>query len=69
MKAGELIYWLSRRGIQVSPCPVIPCPHYACPYCPWEGDEMGMINHAQDCGHLAQPVERETCSAFAESVS
>ena len=34
--------------------PIEPCPRFVCPFCPFEGDEMDMIDHAQDCGHIAR---------------
>lgn len=40
--------------------PVEPSPHYTCPFCPFEGDEEAMIDHAQDCGHIAR-MDDEGC--------
>lgn len=34
--------------------PMEPCPRFVCPYCPFEGDEAAMIDHALDCGHQAR---------------
>lgn len=36
---------------------VVPSSHYRCPYCPFEGDESDMIQHAMDCGHIARMAD------------
>lgn len=53
---------LTDRRESIRLTPLEPCPHYRCPSCPWEGDEMGMINHALAYGHQARVVEECSCA-------
>jgi hypothetical protein len=39
---------------------------FRCPSCPFEGGEDAMVQHAMDCGHIAQPVEDEELSRMAD---
>lgn len=48
---------LTDRRESIRLTPVEPCPHYCCPFCPFEGDEAAMIDHAFDCGHMARMAD------------
>lgn len=50
MMSEQFHIGFNRRQVE-HPAP--PSPHFKCPHCPFEGDEMDMIDHAQDCGHIA----------------
>lgn len=56
MTADHFMVVTDRRK-QPRHTPVLPCPHYVCPFCPFEGDEAAMADHALDCGHIARMAD------------